>query len=245
MRRRRFLAAAVAGLSAVAGCGARERDRTSQTAEPTPTTARPTSKPPTTTTLPPPEPAGDVFQGVDCPTFDGGADRTVCYHRTDPTEADVLLTVGSEVFSPTPDDRTVEVQTFTLHNRSSWHFHFAPYLWSIHRRTNDGWRRATPDVGAPLLFVLPPETTYTWELPAEFHPSPDRDRWMVIDPELEPGVFAFTQTGRFGRGTGETTTRTGVPPAETVGLVGLFRLDRPVHPGRPEETPGAGSNETG
>lgn len=233
MRRRRFLLASALGLSSVAGCttngGAQGAD-TSTGKSPT-TTARTSPPSQTTTGLPVPEPASGVFDGVECPSFDDAADRSVCYHEVDPAGADVVLSVEPEVFDPSPGDGTVETLEFTMYNRSRWHFHLGPYDWGIERYEDGEWVHVAPDTIEPLEYALPSGETNTWELPSAPHPSPMREAWTVLDVALRPGLYAFNLDGSFARGGGGTTTRAGSPPDERVEFVGLFRVERTVDPG--------------
>ena len=249
MQRRTFIAASLPIVAAAAGCvGGAGRPGASpgtgsDDADATPGTST-TTDPPGSARPPAPALASDVFAGFDCPSFDDAADRTVCYHEVDPTRADVVLGVDPEVFDPHLDDDTVETLTFTLYNRSDWHFRFNHYAWGIERLEDGEWVHVAPEAYPEPLMELPPGRTYTWELPSEPHSSPNRDRSMRLDVALSAGVYAFHVAGSFGPefGTRETSadTPTADPPDGRVECVGLFRLELDVDPeasgGTPRET---------
>lgn len=171
-------------------------------------------------------PASDEFEGVACPEL-RDADRTVCYH-TNARESAVVLSVYPELFDPDRGDDTVEDLQFTLGNASEWAVQVNPYDWAIHRRDGSSWTQVAPS--GPIkepLHVLEPGRTLEWELPEMTHPSPGGDDTYRVDTPLEPGVYAFSVTGRYG-GTGLTETPTGEPPSGRTAFVALFRLESPV-----------------
>lgn len=257
MRRRTFLASSVpalAGIASLAGCLGEAGSPGTSPAPGTgagPATTEPTEPGPSSRTSPPtepgvapaPPPATDVFADIGCPSFVESADRTVCYHAVDPSSADVVLGVDPEVFDPDLGDSTIETLTFTLYNRSEWHFHFNPYGWGIERLEDGTWDHVEPEAVNPLLTVMPPGETHAWELPSQVHPTPRDDDRMVLDVALPAGVYAFHIHGSFGTDLVGTSTPTDEPPEERVECVGLFRLAEDVDPGSPGGTPRA--TETG
>lgn len=251
MRRRHVLHASALGLASLAGCQAGGGGPgATTTTDQSPTTTDHTSPPPTTTAersttttpSPAPAPASGVFDGFECPSFDDEADRTVCYHGVDPAEADVVLSVGTEVFDPDYGDDVVETLPFRLYNRSQWHVHLNPDGWRIARLEDGAWTHVAPEAHDVPLVVLSPGQTYVWELPSEPHPTPRPNRYRLLDVELAAGTYAFHVAGRLGAGLDETPTAD--PPDERVELVGLFRLVRAVDPDRQGGTTDSDRDET-
>lgn len=241
MRRRTFLVASIPPLVGLPGCVG---DASSPGTSPEPgagDTPTGTTEPPKTDLAPAPDPATDVFADMACPSFDDAADRTVCYHRVDPSTEDVVLGVGKEVFDPYLRDDDVETLRFTLYNRSDWHFHFNPDGWGIERFDDGRWVHVAPEAHNVPLALLPPGETYVWEIPSQLHPTPFDEWYTVLDVALPAGVYAFHVAGSFGGslGTGRTPTDTPTaePPDERVECVGLFRLDDDVDPGSSGGTP--------
>lgn len=137
-----------------------------------------------------------------CPSF-GDADRTVCYGRIDPGEADLSLEPSPRVLRVDPDDREVETVEFVLHNRGGSAFGFNPYDWAVKRRVDGGWEHVAPTgpIREPLL-LLDPGGTYLWSLSRQEHPSPRIEDAQFLDLELAEGTYAFRIVGSFQGGEG-------------------------------------------
>ncbi|MBX0323841.1 hypothetical protein EGH21_12450 [Halomicroarcula sp. F13] len=166
--------------------------------------------------------ATDVFDGFDCPSFDDGADRTVCYHTA--TDDAVVLTAEPEVFDPYGGDDDVETLSFVLYNRSEWTVGFNPYDWSLHRFEGEGeWTKVGPDgpVPEPLSLVESGET-YRWAVPSASGPSPSDDA-RRLDRSLSPGVYAFGVTGGY-----QVVDDSTDAPAERTEFVALARVETAI-----------------
>lgn len=178
--------------------------------------------------------ATDVFDGFDCPSFDDGADRTVCYHTA--TDEDVVLTAEPEVFDPYGGDDDVETLSFVLYNRSEWTVGFNPYDWSLHRFEGDGeWTRVGPDGPIPEpLYLCEPSETYRWEIPSASGPTPNDDA-RRLNLSLSPGVYAFSVTG----GYQIVDDSTDAPEGRTE-FVALARVETAIPVGGSEQTTAQG-----
>lgn len=242
--RRRTLLTALAAVAGTAGCIQDGTAPADLSTEEEPRDGTPTDTRTDTRTVtdqgPSPDPATDVFADFDCPSFTDNADRTVCYHRTDPAETDSLLTADPEVFDPTPTDGDAETLHFTLWNRSDRPVGLNPYAWGIERHDGDGeWSHVAPEAYPEPWTRVKPGATMQWVLPSENRgESPDEAHSLTV--ALEPGVYAFHVVVYY---EGDADTPTGeAKSSERVELVALFRVEERVDPGsegtsnRPTET---------
>lgn len=265
--RRRTMLASIASLAAAAGCvnrgpdpGARPAESDTPTESPSPTDVHTHTRTATETPLRP-DPATDAFADVACPSFDDHADETVCYHAADAETADLLLTAEPEVFVPDDGDETL---AFVCYNRSDWPVSFNPYAWGIERyESADGsWTHVAPDVHPEPMTELAPGATTRWVLPTDGPPETvtdgdssvtddgtgdggddgsgdDSGEVYPLSVDLDPGVYAFHLTVRYG-GLSSDTPTDAPKPAERVELVALFELEESIAPdgGTATETTG-------
>lgn len=161
--------------------------------------------------------------GQSCPSFDTGADRTVCADD-EQTDVPVSFQRSSRVLSPS--EGAVETLTFALTNQSNRTFGFNPNDWEIQAWTTEGWRHIAPDVVFQPLYRLSPGERFRWELSLRPHPGSDDDATTKhVTESLDPARYAFSVSGGFGTIQSEESNGTESDEAsERIEFVARFRV---------------------
>jgi hypothetical protein len=213
VKRRALLASVSAGLSGFAGCagflGGEQRQTLTPVELPPSATATPAGVSAATQECPssggdaryvplpfdevPPPP--ERFRSLDCPQF-GGDRRVICYHSTAAT--DELLLVGGRQATLDPVEGTFF--DFVLWNRLDEGVRLQPGTWSIHRRTDDGWTRAT--AGRPgCTTTIPSGNVYWWRLGIDRTVENPWTNVTTVERSLGESVYVLAVPVRLTEGT--------------------------------------------